>query len=342
MIVITGGAGFVGSHVVEFYSDKGQQVRVIDNRSRAELLGKGEAGLSNWEWVSSRPGVEVVAASILDSDAVFDALRDATAVVHTAAQTAVTASVVDPRTDFMVNSMGTLNVLEGLRTAAPNAPLVFCSTNKVYGDNVNRLPMRLVNDRYALEGRWSGGVDEQCPIDHCEHSPYGVSKTAADLYVQEYGRLYGLRTTVFRMSCIYGPRQWGVADQGWLAWFARALIEDVPITIYGNGRQTRDVLFVTDLVQAIERALLSGSRGEVFNIGGGPENTVSLLSAIEVLEQLVGKQADIRFDEWRPSDQIVYVSDVQKARRQLGWEPSIGPEDGIKSLVNSLISLGDG
>jgi CDP-paratose 2-epimerase len=336
LIVVLGGAGFVGSHVVERYSSLGEKVRVVDNRSRADLLNTGQNGLSNWEWVQALRGVEMVEASILDVPALTESLEGADGIVHAAGQTAVTVSVDDPRTDFMVNALGTLNVLEAQRRVAPEASLVFCSTNKVYGGNVNELPTRKSEKRYELEGDYARGIPESLPIDQCEHSPYGVSKTSADLYVQEYGYLYGMRCAVFRMSCIYGPRQWGVADQGWVSWFVRAILERSPITVYGDGKQIRDLLYVSDLVTVIEKALSSQLAGEVFNIGGGPGNTLSVLEAIQMIEELTGLSATIRYSDWRPSDQRAYVSDVRKAHATLGWKPTISPPEGIRRLVDWL------
>jgi CDP-paratose 2-epimerase len=333
MIVVFGGAGFIGSHVAAWFSSRGVRVRVVDDRSRSRLLGVEGGSLDSWEYVAGLANVEAYDLSILDHSSLADLVEGATGVVHAAGQTAVTASVDDPRTDFMVNAVGTVNVLEAVRTAAADASLVFCSTNKVYGDNVNALPIRRVGQRYVFDEAWAAGVPETLSIDYCKHSPYGASKTAADLYVQEYGRMYGLRTTVFRMSCIYGPRQWGVTDQGWLAWFGRALLSDAPITIYGDGKQTRDLLHVVDLVSAIDAALASDSHGEVFNVGGGPSFSSSLLEAIDVLEGLTGRSAQIRFGDWRPSDQRIYVSDIRKASSLLGWQPTISPKDGLADLV---------
>ena len=340
MIVVSGGAGFVGSHVAEFYAHRGERVLVVDDRSRADLLGVEQAQLDNWEWVKRLPNVEAVEASILDADLLPDLVAGARAVVHAGAQTAVTVSLIDPRTDFLVNALGTMNLLEAVRTAAPRAALVFCSTNKVYGENVNALPVRRERMRYAFEGEWQAGVPETLSIDQCEHSPYGVSKTTGDLYVQEYGRLYGLRTAVLRMSCIYGPRQWGVSDQGWLAWFARAALSGLPLTIYGDGRQTRDVLYVSDLVAAIDAALETELHGEVFNIGGGPDLGCSLLEALEWLERLTGRRPSVRYEDWRPCDQRIYVSDTRKAQRSLGWQPKVGLEFGIGSLLEWLRTSG--
>jgi CDP-paratose 2-epimerase len=340
VIVVSGGAGFVGSHAVEHFSSLEEKVRVLDNRSRAELLGGAQQTqeLSNWEWVQTLPGVEVVEASILDPDGLPDLVRGATAIIHAAAQTAVTVSVEDPRTDFLVNAVGTFNLLEAVRTAAPDAGFVFCSTNKVYGDNVNAIPVRAERTRYVLDDRYREGIPENLSIDLVEHSPYGASKTSADLYVQEYGHLYGLRTCVFRMSCIYGPRQWGVSDQGWVAWFAKAILDGLPITIYGDGRQVRDLLYVSDLIAAFDAALRGDLRGAVFNIGGGPRYTLSLLEAIELLEQFTGKAARLDHADWRPSDQRVYVSDIRKVAAELDWRPSVSPREGIERMLAWLTS----
>jgi CDP-paratose 2-epimerase len=332
-VVVFGGAGFIGSHVAEHFSRRGEHVLVVDDRSRGALLHAGEGTLDNWEWVRSIPGVEAITLSILEADLLPELVAGADAVVHAAGQTAVTVSIEDPRTDFLVNAMGTLNVLEAVRKSAPHAAFVFLSTNKVYGGNVNQLPVRRLETRYVLTDGWEAGIPETFSIDLCEHSPYGASKTTADLYVQEYGRLYGLRTTVFRMSCIYGPRQWGVSDQGWVAWFSRAVLEGRPITIYGDGLQTRDLLYVSDLVDAIQLAVDREAAGDVFNIGGGPGFQASLVETISELEALTGREARVSYAGWRPSDQKVYVSDIRKAREALGWEPQTPPSTGIELLV---------
>lgn len=335
-VVVFGGAGFVGSNVAEYFSGQGERVLVVDDRSRGKLLHAGNEPLDNWEWVKSLPRVETVELSILEADLLPELVAGADAIVHAAGQTAVTVSVDDPRADFLVNAVGTFNVLEAVRQAAPDAAFVFCSTNKVYGTNVNALPLLRLDTRYALGEGWEVGIPETLSIDGCEHSPYGASKTAADLYVQEYGHLYGLRTTVFRMSCIYGPRQWGVTDQGWLSWFSRAILSGMPITIYGDGFQARDVLYVADLVRAIELALGRDAAGDVYNIGGGPEFQASLVETIAKLETLTGQTANVSYAEWRSSDQKVYVSDIRKAEREFGWRPHIPPAEGIGLLVEWL------
>ena len=335
-VVVFGGAGFVGSHVVEHFASRGERVLVVDNRSRGALLHVTEAPRDNWESVKALSGVEVLDLSILEADRLPELVSGADVVVHAAAQTAVTVSISDPRTDFFVNAVGTFNILEAVRRAAPDAAVVFCSTNKVYGANVNGLPVRRLETRYAFGEDWEAGVPETLSIDLCEHSPYGASKTAADLYVQEYGHLYGLRTTVLRMSCIYGPGQWGVSDQGWVAWFGRAILEGAPITIYGDGLQVRDLLYVTDLVRAIELAVDRSTAGDVFNIGGGPNFQASLVETIAELEALTGQQAHLSYADWRPSDQRVYISDIRKAQERLGWQPQIHPAEGISRLLDWL------
>jgi CDP-paratose 2-epimerase len=255
------------------------------------------------------------------------------AVVHTAAQTAVTTSIEDPKTDFEINALGTFNVLEAARLSDSEPVVIYCSTNKVYGENVNGFGVMEKPNRYEFENKRNKGIGETLPIDLCEHTPYGCSKLSGDLYVQDYGHLYGLRTGVFRMSCIYGTRQFGVEDQGWVAWFAIATILGKPITIYGDGKQVRDVLYVDDLVSVFDSFINSGLRQGVFNIGGGPENTISLLELLDLLEGLTGKRSEVKFAPWRPSDQKVYVSDTAQVRKKLNWEPTVNPQQGVERLV---------
>jgi CDP-paratose 2-epimerase len=338
MIVVFGGAGFIGSHVAEYFASEGEAVRVVDNESRGALM-LHEGALSNWDLVSALPNVEMIDASITDGDALPELVKGATRIVHAAGQTAVTLSVTDPKTDFQVNALGTVNVLEAIRATAPGAKVVFCSTNKVYGGNVNTVPHRREGNRYVLTDGWEQGIPENLSIDLCEHSPYGVSKTSADLYVQEYGHQYGVQTCVFRMSCIYGTRQWGVSDQGWLAWFARAILEGLPITIFGDGYQTRDVLDVRDLVLAIDSAFRVARPAQVFNIGGGPKSTLSVTEALNLFEDIIGHSPEIRHAPARPSDQRVYISDIAKARRELNWEPRIPPRSGLREMVSSMRSM---
>jgi CDP-paratose 2-epimerase len=244
---------------------------------------------------------------------------------------AVTSSVVDPREDFEINVLGTFNVLEAVRRHRPEAFVIYASTNKVYGkmDDVGVVER---DGRYAYDGL-DGGVSEMRPLDF--HSPYGCSKGAADQYVLDYARIYGMRTAAFRQSCIYGPRQFGVEDQGWVAWFIIASVLGKPITIYGDGKQVRDVLHVDDLVRAYEAVLQSPEKasGHAFNIGGGPKNTLSLLELIDLLERELGRPIKAKFDDWRPGDQKVFICDIDLPRQVLAWQPTIGVEAGVKGLI---------
>jgi len=334
VILVTGGAGFIGSHVAEHYAKEGNEVIVFDNLSRADVLKKraGEP-LYNWNYLKNNyRNVVLVKDDVRDFKQVKSALKDVDTIVHTAAQVAVTTSLSDPRTDFEINALGTFNILEAARLN--DAALVFCSTNKVYGENVNQIPVREEGKRYVFaDEKYRDGIPEAFPTDLCAHSPYGCSKLAADLYVQDYAHTYGLKTGVFRMSCIYGERQLGVEDQGWVAWFVIATLTDKPITIYGDGKQVMDVLHVSDLVEAFNKFLNSNLKHEVFNVGGGPKNTLSLLELLDLLKSLTRKSPKVFFANWRPVDQKVYISNISKSKRLLGWEPKVTPEDGVKRLI---------
>jgi CDP-paratose 2-epimerase len=334
-ILITGGAGFIGSHLAEFYAHKGDDVIVFDNLSRAELLGYGTANaMYNWNYLKGYDNIELIKGDVRDAERINHAARDADVIVHAAAQTAVTTSLENPRTDFEINVVGTLNVLEAARLGENNPCVIYCSTNKVYGDNVNKIPVREKEKRYEFaDDNYKKGIPEEFSTDLCEHTPYGVSKYAGDLYIQDYGHLYGLKTGVFRMSCIYGTRQFGVEDQGWVAWFTIATISGKPLTIYGDGKQVRDVLYVSDLISAYDRFITSNLKHAVFNLGGGYENTLSLLELLDLLEELTGKRMEISYADWRPSDQKVYISDISKVKETLKWKPEVNPREGIKKLV---------
>ena len=245
---------------------------------------------------------------------------------------AVTTSVADPRADFEINALGTFNVLEAVRTAAGGRPAVlYSSTNKVYG-NLEHVRVVERDGRYAYEDR-PYGVDETEPLDF--HSPYGCSKGAGDQYVRDYARIYGLKTVTFRQSCIYGTRQFGIEDQGWIAWFCVAATLGQPFTIFGDGKQIRDTLWVGDLIDAYERALerIDAVRGEVFNIGGGPANTLSLRELVATLDRAFGRPLDPAFADWRPGDQRVFVADIRKAERALGWKPTVSTPVGVDRLL---------
>lgn len=328
-ILITGGAGFIGCNLADACISAGERVTVLDNLSR-----RGSA--ANLQWLRDRhgeQGFDFVRADIRDAAAMVEAMRGYEAVYHLAAQTAVTTSVTDPRTDFEINALGTFNVLEGVRRSAPEAVIIYSSTNKVYG-GMEDAPATELATRYILPD-YPHGVGEDRPLDF--HSPYGCSKGAADQYVRDYSRIYDLRSVVFRQSCIYGQRQMGVEDQGWVAWFVIAAVTGKTITIYGNGKQVRDLLHVDDLVRAFRMATqkIDITRGQVYNLGGGPENTLSVWAEFgPLLTELVGREiVPASFSDWRPGDQPVFIADVSKAGREWGWQPQVSVREGISRLV---------
>ncbi len=323
--LILGGAGFIGVNAAHHYAQRGHAVTVLDNFSRH---GTEE----NVKWLcKEHPGIRVVRADVRTDQPTLDAeARQCDVLLHLAAQVAVTTSVVDPRTDFEINAFGTLNVLEAARRA-PRPPIVlYSSTNKVYGGMEDAAVVREGN-RYRYKSL-RHGVGEDRPLDF--HSPYGCSKGAADQYVRDYSRIYGLRSVVFRQSCIYGPHQFGIEDQGWVAWFTLRSLLGQTVTIYGDGRQVRDVLDVDDLIAVLDAAIqnIEHSAGQVYNIGGGPANTLSLLDLMALLEKMNGSRMQHGFGDWRPGDQRVYVSDVRRAQRELGWSPRVAPEQGVAHM----------
>lgn len=333
-VLVTGGAGFIGSHAAEYYADKGHDVRVFDNLSRARLLQQNEGNARyNWDYLGRFANVTRIEGDVRDAAAIGDAVRDADVIIHTAGQTAVTTSVTEPEPDFTVNVIGTFNLLEAARRSSSRKTIVYTSTNKVYGDNVNAVEIAESDTRYEFCGPYSGGIPESFSIDHCKHTPYGCSKLAADLYMQDWARQYGHRVGVFRMSCIYGTRQFGFEDQGWVAWFVIAALNGFPITVFGDGKQLRDVLYVTDLVKLYDTFIQGDVEHGVYNVGGGPEKTLSLLELLRAIEQRLGKSIPVQFDDWRPGDQKVYVSDISRVCRELNWTPAIDPAAGVEKLV---------
>ncbi|MEX0887267.1 MAG: NAD-dependent epimerase/dehydratase family protein [Phycisphaeraceae bacterium] len=325
--LITGGAGFIGTNVAHRLLSAGTRVRVFDNLAREGV----EQNLA-WLQARHRDRLEVQIADVRDELAVRHAVRDAAQVYHFAAQVAVTTSLQCPVDDFDVNARGTLNVLEALRERPDPPPLLFTSTNKVYGQ-LDGLGLRAFATRYRptdAEVRRQGIAEQQLAF----HSPYGCSKGAADQYVLDYARSFGLPTVVFRMSCIYGPHQCGCEDQGWVAHFVRTALAEGRVTVYGDGRQVRDVLFVEDLVEAMTLAMRHVDRtaGQAFNIGGGPSNTLSLLELIELVGRLHGRVPTVDFDRWRPGDQRYYVSDMRRYQALTGWRPRVTVREGVARL----------
>jgi CDP-paratose 2-epimerase len=332
LTLITGGAGFVGSNLAHRLLGQGRKVRILDNLSRPGVE-------QNLQWLREQHGdrLQVVVADVRDSAAVQQAVAGTTQVFHFAAQVAVTTSLDQPREDFLINAQGTFNVLEAVRQRPVPPFLLLTSTNKVYGDLAD-LALQADGQHYqpldaAARAR---GVSEARPLDF--HSPYGCSKGTADQYVLDYARSYGLRTMVFRMSCIYGPRQFGTEDQGWVAHFILRAQRGEPITVYGDGRQVRDILFVDDLVQAFLLAEEHGQAlaGRAFNIGGGAGNAISLLDLLDRIESLQGRRPPVTFDDWRTGDQRWYVSDTRAFEQATGWRAKVAARDGIGRLHDWL------
>lgn len=325
--VITGGAGFIGSNLADHYLRLGNRVAIFDNFSRF-------GAKANVMWLKQRHGdlLTVCTGDVREKQSgLVSIVERADVVFHLAAQVAVTTSIADPRLDLEVNIVGTFNVLEAVRQAGGGPALIYSSTNKVYG-RMSDLDTRELEMRYVYAGG-RRGIDETRSLDF--HSPYGCSKGAGEQYVLDYARTYGLKTVVFRQSCIYGPRQFGVEDQGWIAWFAIRALQGYPVTVYGDGKQVRDALFIDDLVAAFDAAArrLTKTSGEVYNIGGGPENTLSLLELLSILEQELAMRPFYTFDKWRTGDQLVFVTDIRKAHRDLGWQPKVGVSEGVSRLV---------
>jgi CDP-paratose 2-epimerase len=328
--LITGGAGFIGANAASRYLKRGHQVVVIDSLCRDGVS-------KNLEWLRPQGALEFVQLDIRDDAElarVFKQHADANQVLHLAAQVAVTTSVRLPREDFEVNALGTFNVLEAMRQAEVTAPLIYSSTNKVYGE-MTSVGVAEKNGRYAYQSL-PFGVSEENNLDF--HSPYGCSKGSADQYVIDYHRIYGLRTLVFRQSCIFGYRQFGAEDQGWVAWFMIASQLDRPITVYGDGKQVRDILFIDDLLDAYDsgfRAAASGKAvGRAYNIGGGPDNVLSLLELLAYIDKRRGSKLPYGTSDWRPGDQKVFVSDIRHAQADLGWSPKIGCAQGLDLLYD--------
>lgn len=326
-VFITGGAGFIGANLADHHLRLGDDVVVFDNLSR-------EGTEKNVEWLRESHGdrMHLIQGDVRDFDALSEALpNDVERVYHMAAQVAVTTSVREPREDFEINALGTFNVLEAMRHGAPGAILLYASTNKVYG-GMESVAIVEEGSRYRYRDH-PQGISEDQPLDF--HSPYGCSKGAGDQYVLDYARIYGLRTLVMRQSCIFGPRQFGVEDQGWVAFFCIAARMGSPITIYGDGKQVRDILWIDDLIEAYELAAtrIDAVSGHVYNIGGGPENTMAVWSEFgPMLEELAGHPIEVTYADWRPGDQPVFVSDIRTAERELGWRPRVSGQEGVERL----------
>jgi CDP-paratose 2-epimerase len=324
---ITGGAGFIGSNYVHRLLERGEKVTIYDNLSRA-------GAPRNLAWLKEEFGEKafnLVIGDVRDAALLTASSREADVIVHLAAQVAVTTSVIHPREDFEINALGTFNVVEAARLNGRNPALIYASTNKVYG-GMEDVPLAEEPTRWRYADLPHGCPESQ-PLDF--HSPYGCSKGTGDQYVRDYHRIYGLPSVIFRQSCIYGPRQFGVEDQGWVAWMIIAAVTGRPLTIYGDGKQIRDVLHVYDLLDAYDAAIakMDVAAGRVYNLGGGPQNTMSIWTEFgPMLEKLLGKPVPVQRGDWRPGDQKVFVADIRKAGQELGWKPKIGVEEGVGKL----------
>ena len=332
-VVITGGSGFIGSNLADSLLRDGEDVVILDNLARPGVD-------QNLAWLTGRHGARVhpVIADVRDLRGIEAAFADAKAVFHFAAQTAVTTSLVHPLEDFEANARGTINVLEAVRKAGHDAPVVFASTNKVYGA-LDDVEMVALDDRYvpADDSIRNYGIGESRPLDFC--TPYGCSKGVADQYVLDYAKSYRLPTAVLRMSCIYGPRQFGTEDQGWVAHFLIRALSGEPVSIYGDGKQVRDILHVDDAVAAY-RAVLDGIdrvKGGVFNLGGGPRNSVSILNVLREIEGLTGHPFETQFGDWRAGDQFFFVADTRKLEAELGWQAKVRWRNGLQHLAEWLV-----
>jgi CDP-paratose 2-epimerase len=335
-ILVTGGAGFIGANCAKHFADLGHRVVVFDNLSRT-------GSETNALWLAESCGVKIVQGDVRREADLYDVFRQNgpfALALHFAAQVAVTGSVANPRNDFECNALGAFNVLEALRLYSPETAIIYSSTNKVYGGMED---VRIIERRGRYEfADLPQGVSEERGLDF--HSPYGCSKGSADQYFRDYARIYGLKTVVLRQSCIYGYRQFGVEDQGWVAWFCIAAALGKKITVYGDGKQVRDVLFIDDLVQLYEKVFdrIETAKGKVFNVGGGTNHTLSLLELVSVLESVVGRAIPVSFGAWRSGDQRVFVSDISRVVKTFGWKPLVGVREGVEKLsawVNDNITL---
>ncbi len=329
--LITGGAGFIGSNYAHRLLRRGENVTVYDNLSRTKR---------NIEWLKEEFGenaFRLVVGDVRDAQRLADSAKDADVIVHLAGQVAVTTSVIAPRDDFESNALGAFNALEAARVSGRNPVFIYASTNKVYG-GMEDVALSEEPTRWRYKDLIEGCPESQ-PLDF--HSPYGCSKGAGDQYVRDYARIYGMNTVVMRQSCIYGARQFGIEDQGWVAWFIIAAVTGKPITIYGDGKQARDILFVDDLLDAYDLAVekIDIAKGQVYNLGGGPRNVMSIWAEFQPkLEKLLGRPLQVSYGDWRPGDQRVFYADIRKAERELGWKPRVDVETGVRKLFEWVVA----
>src|SRR5262245_50359536 len=324
---VTGGAGFIGSNYVHRLLQRGAKVTIFDNLSR----GGAPRNIAWLEETFGKDGFRLIVGDLRDADLLRESAKDADVIVHLAGQVAVTTSVENPRADFEANALGTFNALEAARLSERHPIFIYASTNKVYGGMED---VEIIEEATGwLYKDLVEGCPETQPLDF--HSSYGCSKGTGDQYVRDYHRIYGLRSVVFRQSCIYGPRQFGMEDQGWLAWMMIAAVTGRHITIYGDGKQVRDVLHVNDLLNAYDAAIekIDVAKGQVYNVGGGTRNVLAIWAEFgPILERLLGRTIEVARADWRPGDQRAFYADIRKAQRELGWSPTIDLEEGMELL----------
>lgn len=330
-ILVLGGAGFIGMNTTQYFLEKGHEVIVMDNLSR-----KGSE--YNIQKLQEKYNLQFINEDIRNYEGLkkhFASFGGLDVLILLAGQVAVTTSVTNPREDFDINALGTFNVLEALRENNLKPFVIYSSTNKVYG-KMEEVEVELKGKRYEYKDM-PLGISEEQQLDF--HSPYGCSKGAGDQYVRDYSRIYGIPSVVFRQSCIYGEHQFGIEDQGWVAWFTIANMLNKQITVYGDGNQIRDVLYIGDLVRAYEAAIMNKEKcsGKIYNVGGGPQFTLSLNELLEELERFFAREIHPNRDTWRPGDQKVYVSDIRKIKEDLGWEPKIGVTEGIERMSRWIV-----
>ena len=326
-ILITGGCGFIGTNATDYYLKKGYRVIAFDNLSRV-------GARQNLDWLREQKGdFTFIKGDLRESQKLLKIFQDyqPDLVLHLAAQVTMVTSVTNPRADFEANALGTFNVLEAMRESNSQAAALYSSTNKVMGELLY-IPMVEEEKRYAYKD--IKGIDEKFPLDF--HGPYGCSKGCGDQYFIDYARIFGLNTVVFRQSGIYGPHQFGIEEQGWLAWFCNALLLDKPVSIFGDGKQVRDVLYIDDLIKAYDLSLknIAKTRGKVYTIGGGADFSLSIWELFEILEKLGGKKFSYKISPWRPGDQRIYISDTSSAKRDFNWQPTVSPQEGVAKLYN--------
>lgn len=328
-ILITGGIGFIGTNAAIYFSkNKKNSITLIDNFSRKEVYKNAFFLKKNY------PKLKIIKINVSETDKYLKEIKKADTIIHLAAQTAVTTSIIDPYKDFQANIFSTFKLLETVRINNPKAIFIYSSTNKVYGDLNKHKFKKNINEKKYLEICHPEGIDESEKLDFI--SPYGCSKGAADLYCLDYGRVFNMNTVVFRQSCIYGPFQFGVEDQGWIAFFSKQFLSKRSLTIFGNGYQVRDLLYVEDLIDAYQLAInnIKKIKGQAFNIGGGIKNSYSLVQVLDILEKNFGYKIKINFDKTRLGDQKYFVSKNKKIKKILSWEPKINFLNGVKNMIN--------